>query len=316
MWRAAVIWAVTALPLVAQDAHGRLEDGFDRWLDTHRTQGVIATGVRQDGAWTVEGGGDARELASVAKAITGVCALALVEEGLLDWSDTVRARLGKGPKVTVAQLVTHSSGLLRDSTQMAMPLWLDRPTAPEGHNARVVLDIVAERGVTPGASYHYAYNNENYALLALMIEAAGGAPYVETCWPRLGLGPGIAPGRRTAAFGPWGGLVARPEAYLEFLHRYFGPGSAIAEDPFAFPHAAMGGGAHYGLGMVFRRFGAGYNFWHFGALCFPDRLNAGSFAVVWEGRTSAVALYDGCVDWDAMVSLDNMLAAAAFGRTE
>ena len=313
MLRAALIWACLALPAAAQDVHTRLQTAFDGWLEAQGTTGALATAVQTGGTWTIEGGGAPRELASVAKSITATCALTLVGEGVLQWSDRVSDRLGKGPNVTVAQLVTHASGLVRDSTQAAMPLWLDRPVAAAGHNASAVLDIVEERGATQGASYQYAYNNENYALLALMIEAATGTTFEAACWPRLNLDNAVAISARTGAFAPWGGMTASPEGYMHFLLRHFGPGAAVAQDPFELPQISMGGGAHYGLGMVFRRFGDGHNFWHFGSLCFDSRLNAGSFAVIWEGKVSAVAFYDACVDWDAMFALDAALAGAVYG---
>ena len=312
MWRAALSWELTALPLAAQSVGDRLQGAFETWVTAQGTTGVFGAAVRRDGAWQMPAGQPPGELASVSKSVTAICALALVDEGLLDWSDTVADRLGQGPQFTVAQLVTHSSGLVRDSTQAAMPLWLDRPTAAAGHNAQAVLDIVAGRGAPQGTTSRYAYNNENYALLALMIEAASGQAYRDACWPRLGLDDGIAISPRAAAFGPWGGIMADPEAYLSFLHRHFGPGSRVWADPFALPHVEIGGGAYYGLGMVFRRFGDSYNFWHFGAQCFPDRLNAGSYAVMWEGKVSALALYDACLDWDTMFALDAALSRAVY----
>ncbi|WP_299687560.1 serine hydrolase [uncultured Tateyamaria sp.] len=313
MLRAALIWALTALPLAADGAHDSLQGAFDGWLAQNAITGSIGTAVRVDGTWQMSGTGARGELASVSKSITAVCALMLVEEGALDWSDTVADRLGRGPDVTLAQLVTHSSGLVRDGTQAAMRLWLDRPTGVAGHNGAAVLDIVTGRGDPSGTPGKYAYNNENYALAALMIEAASGQPFEAACWPRLGLSEGVGVSDRAAAFGPWGGIESDAAGYLDFLHRHFEPGSRLWEDPFAYPHVEIGGGAYYGLGMVFRPFGDGYNFWHFGALCFPGRLNVGSFAVIWEGRVSVLALYDACVDWDTMFALDAALAEVVFG---
>ena len=312
MLREALSWMLSALPLAAQEVEDRLQGAFDAWVSEQGAAGVLGAATRDDGAWQMPEEQPPGELASVSKSVTAICALALVDEGLLDWSDTVADRLGQGPQVTVAQLVTHSSGLVRDGTQAAMPLWRDRPTAAAGHNAQAVLDIVAARGTPQGTPGEYAYNNENYALLALMIEAASGQDYRVACWPRLGLDDGIDVSPRTAAFGPWGGIVADPESYLTFLHRHFGPGSQVWADPFALQHVEIGGGAYYGLGMVFRRFGDSYNFWHFGAQCFPGRLNAGSFAVMWEGKVSALALYEACVDWDTMFALDAALSRAVY----
>ena len=82
-------------------------------------------------------------------------------------------------------------------------------------------------------------------------------------------------------------------------------------DPLATPHADMGDGVSYGLGMVFRTGRSGANHWHFGALCFEDA-GLGAFAVNWGGRYTIVTAYGACVDWDAMLALDNALVRAVF----
>lgn len=293
----------------------RLAAAFETWAEARGVTGALGVGVYRDGAWAVTGDDQTRyEVASLSKAVTALCARALVEAGDLGWDSTVADLLGTGPDVTVAHLVTHSSGLTRDSTQAAMLLWLDQAEGPEAHRAQAILDSVAARGAGQGQLGRYAYNNENYALLAAVIEAATGQGYYEACWARLGLSAQIGPSGRTAAFGPWGGLEATPAAYLDIMHRFFGPGAPAAADPFAMPNVPMGGGVHYGMGMVFRPINDSHNFWHFGAHCFPGRLDRGSFAVLWEGKVSAVAFYDGCVEWDDMVALDSALAGAVYRR--
>lgn len=288
---------------------------FDRWLEMYQTTGALATGrLDPDGVWDTQSTGTGpAELASVGKSITAICTLHLVQEGVLDWSDSLSKLLDLAPDVTIAELVTHSSGLDPDTTQTVMSLWLDQGQNDAKHFSAEVLDLVNARATQSGRRGTYRYSNENYALLGLAIEAVTNAPYFEACQTRLNLPDSIAPSPHTSEFQPWGGLASDPAGYLAFLHRYFGPGSAVADDPFAYPHVYVSDGAYYGLGMVFRRFQGGYNFWHFGAHCFPGRLNAGSYTVLWAGRMSATAVYDACVDWNAMGSLDNALTVAAFG---
>ncbi|THH37330.1 class A beta-lactamase-related serine hydrolase [Aliishimia ponticola] len=313
MLRAALICLALASPVAAQDGPARMQAAFSGWLKTHDTTGALGVGLRGPGGWTFEGAADRPgELASLSKAITAICALKLVEEGALDWSDTVAQHLGRGPEATVAQLVTHTSGLEQDSTQGDMPAWLAAQSS--SHRGASVLDRIVARGGPAGTAGRFHYNNENYALLGLVIETASGQGFAEACDARLGLSPGIRVSAQTAAFAPWGGMYGAAPGFLAFVQTHFGLGSRVASDPFALPHADMGGGVYYGLGMVFRRFNDSFNFWHFGALCFPGALDAGSFVVMFEGKVSALALYDACVSWDDMFALDAALAGAVYRR--
>lgn len=301
--------------------HTELETAFANWLTVQDTSGKMASGaIAADGTWNVsvfssdaDGIIRAGELASVSKSITAICVLHLVDEGRLEWSDSLRNFVDPAPDVTLAELVTHTSGLAPDLTQLAMFGWLGLAGPQSGHFSTQVLDFVNARPEQTGTRGAYFYNNENYALLGLVIETATGQAYFDACAALLDLPASIQPGERTGVFQPWGGLVSEPADYQGFLHTHFGPDSRVASDPFALPHVALGGGAYYGMGMVFRPFRDGYNFWHFGSLCFPGRLNIGSFAVLWEGKTSVTALYDACLDGDAMGALDTALSAALYG---
>lgn len=329
LFRLVLCAALLSLPALARSddatpafVHSKLEAAFAVWLAAHGASGVLASGVFEtDNTWNVDlSGGRADRasrsaaLASVSKSITAVCVLHLVEDGRLEWSDSLRDFVHPAPDVAVGELVTHTSGLAPDVTQLAMFGWLGQTGAEHGHFSAQVLDLINARPVQTGTPGAYQYNNENYALLGLVIEDVTGLSYFDACSGLLDLPASIQPGDRTGVFQPWGGLVSNASDYLSFLQTHFGPGSRIARDPFALPHAALGGGAYYGMGMVFRPFQGSYNFWHFGTLCFPGRLNTGSFAVIWEGKVSALALYDQCVDADAMARLDTALSAAVYGK--
>ncbi|WP_299623356.1 serine hydrolase [uncultured Tateyamaria sp.] len=317
------IFLVWTFPAFAQGGQAQMNAAelviaYDRWLVAQSTTGALGMGMRlEDGRWVTVQSADANapgfgELASVSKSITAACALQLVEAGRLDWSDRLPMHLGTAPDVTVSELITHTSGLGPDSTQATMPFWLDRATDPSLHFSDHVLSAVNARDTQSGTRGTYLYNNENYALLGLVIEAASGHPFWETCRDVLDLNDDISPSPRTGGFQPWGGLQAKPRGYVRFLEAQYGPDSIIGDDPFALPHVALGDGAFYGLGIVFRAFGNGYNFWHFGALCISDRLNIGSYGVIWEGQAAALAVYEGCHDWDAMAALDGAMARAVY----
>ncbi|APX10996.1 hypothetical protein BWR18_04295 [Tateyamaria omphalii] len=282
---------------------------------------MLGVGVAgPDGTWQAhrfhgrdDTGATVAELASVSKSVTAVCLMHLVEDGQADWSNSLHNFLEPAPDVTLAELVTHTSGIGPDVTQIAMLGWLGQNAGGQGHFSRQVLDLVNARPAQNGQRGQYAYNNENYALLGLVIETITGQPFFEACQDRLDLPDSIQAGADSGVFQPLGGLVSDVDGYLRFMQTHFGPDSRIAADPFALPHAAMGGGAYYGMGMVFRPFRDSFNFWHFGALCFPKRLNTGSFAVMWEGKVTALAMYDACIDERAMFDLDAGLSAAVYG---
>jgi len=253
------------------------------------------------------------ELASLSKAITAVCVMHLVEEGALSYDSTVRDVLGgEGPvDLTVAQLLTHSGGVFPDHTQ---GWWsLTRVNAKTPAHAELST-ILLNRPLVTDAVGKYRYANDNYALLAQIIDVATVSDYEKTCAELILSNAGVTPmaSKPMYAFLAWGGWSMSVADYAKFHDHYFSPKGAIGRDPFAYPHVDMGGGAYYGMGMTFRKFGASHNHWHFGAHCFPAQLNTGSFAVLWENGWSAVAAYDGCLDWDQMVALDQALSRAVY----
>ncbi|MEM8693936.1 MAG: serine hydrolase domain-containing protein [Pseudomonadota bacterium] len=311
-WLAALAVLMASAAQADDAAMTRLDTAFGTWLDAHDVKGVMA--VRHKGVLlgVIEHGLSADEpveLASVSKSITGLCALSLVQDGRLDWDDTVSARVGKGPDVTLAQLLTHSAGLGPDSTQMAMFLWRDQPP----HRSADVLDQVLERSEQSAEVGTFSYNNENYALIGLMIEEASGAPYAETCTKRVLDPAGVEGGAAAAsgAFMPWGGWAMRVNDYAALHEHWFGRDGVVGADPFAFPHVEAWD-AYYGLGTMFRQSfdGSGYHFWHFGALCFADDGSIGAYAVSWFGDWSLLAAYDDCILDDTLIELDNALARA------
>ncbi|WP_147103592.1 serine hydrolase [Tateyamaria sp. syn59] len=320
----AVILSAPTIPHAGEDpsaVHQALESAFVDWLGANETSGLIGAIVLDtNGEWQAyrriaraDSTATVAELASVSKSITAVCMMDLVDDGLADWSNPLHNFVEPAPDVTLGELVTHTSGIGPDVTQIAMLGWLGQTAGDSGHFSRQVLDLVNARGEPTGQRGQYAYNNENYAILGLVIETITGQPFFEVCAERLNLPSSIQPGPESGVFQPWGGLVSDVDGYLQFMQTHFGAGSRIASDPFALPHVVLGGGAYYGMGMVFRPFRDSYNFWHFGALCFPKRLRTGSFAVMWEGKVSALAMYDACVDDKAMGNLDAVLSAAVYG---
>lgn len=311
-----LIWACCAADASAQDMVrvDRMQAAFDAWLATHDVKGVAAVAFAGDPIATLEGGLDkdvGAELASVSKSITALCATQLVDEGVLTFEDTVKGVMARGPDVSVAQLITHSGGLVDDITQSLMARTLDQSE----NSAFEVLEDVSDPAGPKGT---YAYNNVNYALLGVMIEKATGIPYEDACRARVLEPAGVqgAASARSGASISWGGWEMSPEAYAKLHSHWFGKETETGRDPFAYPHVKIADGVYYGLGTVFRKSRDGHNFWHHGALCLPGRLTVGSFAVTWQSEWTVMVSYDNCVDWDAMMGLDLALGRAAYGALE
>lgn len=308
-----ILRAAAVLFCMAQGASAQTSDdvaqAVQNWLTDHSAHGVIAIKSPDAVLEVVDLGlpaDQAVELASLSKAITAICTATLVDEGVLSWADPVSDYVDGFKDITIADLVTHQSGVVLDATQTYMSAWLGDPQ----HRAPDVVAEMRKRGAPTGPQGNYAYSNDNYALLALVIEAAAQQSYQDTCQTRALAPAGVTavPSGQSGAFLAWGGWTMRVGDYLRFHDHWFD----TAQADFQGPKAAIGGGAVYGLGMLSRTMQGGSNYWHFGALCFPGGLNAGSFAVAFHNAWRVVVAYDRCVDWPDMVELDAAIVKAIF----
>ena len=264
---------------------------FLRWADAQGA-GTTAIAVVRDGEVIAEhNSASPFDLASNSKVITALCVAALVDEGTLDWDTPLSDALGApAPESTLAELVTHTSGLGPDGTQLRMGLWLNEAAPRHAHVARIVLDRRQQRG-TRGS---FRYNNENYALLGRIVERETGMTYAAACRPRV-LAPAGVQGRlspRFAAFAAWGGWRMTMADHARLIAHWFGPGSAIGADPLAHPRAERGGDAFYGLGMNYLRSDTGLRMSHAGAISIPFGPKTGAFVVHYPNGTVAAMAYD------------------------
>lgn len=305
-----------AATAVQADVPARLEQSFRDWRKDVGVDAAVMTiwraGVHHQDVALSMSADTPVELASLGKAVTAACAATLMDAGVWQGDTTSVAVLGYGPDdITVSQLLTHSAGLLPDETQNQMPLWLDIPLDRGNAASRKALSRKAQGGIAG----QYSYSNENYAILGAMIAAQTGQSYEEYCREAVIAPAGLTSARvspRTGAFASWGGWRMTVQDYARFMYWAYGPDGQIAARLEDWPSADIGGGARYGMGMVHRPFRGSHNFWHFGLLCFPGRLNAGSYAVSWMEEWQVVVAFDRCLNWDQMFALDGALARAVF----
>lgn len=114
-------------------------------------------------------------IASHSKSFTASAIMLLRERGKLRLDDAVGAHVrGLHPRVarvTLAQLLSHSAGLVRDGADAG------QFTGRRDFLSReeLLADLKAPPAIDPNT--RFKYSNHGFALLGLVIEAAGGAPY-------------------------------------------------------------------------------------------------------------------------------------------
>ncbi|MFK7751696.1 MAG: serine hydrolase domain-containing protein [Sedimentitalea sp.] len=317
------VWAACA---PAQDAATitRLEAAFADWLEVNQSgNGTLAITYRGRLVHSAGIGISADtpvEVASLSKAITAVCMADLVNDGLLNWTDTIGQHLGdvfprmnsRVRDVTLADVLTHASGIGPDSTQRVIPRWLNQG---EPRHWDIARQAVRRRQRKDNIG-KFVYNNENYAILGQVITEVTGTLYRDACRARViptSLYPTAAVSPRFGAYDSLGGWMMSAQDYAKFHARHFGPGSTVATLPRAFPHVALEGNAFYGPGMVWRAFRSSHNFWHFGSLCYVS-LGRGAFVVNWVGEWGVVATWDSCQRPEVMTRLEQGLSRAVFVR--
>lgn len=310
----ALVCALCAGAAVA-DTSDRVEAAYRAWLTEVGSDRAVLSVWRGDQMVRDVGIGTPPDtpmaLASLGKLVTGLCAATLMQRG--EWeAETTAGEVLEGvtSDVTVAQLLTHSGGLWPDGTQGLGMLGLFGSPA---RTDRVLARRALGRKVQDGVPGRHAYNNENYAILGAMIAAHTGQSYAAYCTDAVLRPAGVTTAAAqplmagTLSFGGWQMTAAD---YARLMHWGYGPDGLIGGALFDWPAAPMGGGASYGVGMVQRAFRGGYTFWHFGLLCFPGRVNGGSYAVSYMQDWRVVVAFDGCMDWDQLFALDAALARA------
>ena len=283
-------------------------------------------------------------LASLSKAVTGVCVAGLIDRGRLSFDTPLSqalartfARLGKpaDPRfldVTIGQLLVHRAGFDRadggDPVTGPLGTYLRGATATRPSIDEQMKWVLRRRlPLAPGE--RYAYTNAAYLALGAVIEEASGQDYESYCRDAT-----LAPlGVRGATLDPrwrilssYGGWRMPLADYGRFYQAFAANNPAIgpaARRWMMQPEGkAIGGGAYYGLGTLVRPTPAGGNFWHWGSWTFnltgafdgPLHIEYATFAVRWSALDVNIAVYMDSVPSEggnARNELDNALGAAA-----
>ncbi|KQC29484.1 serine hydrolase domain-containing protein [Flagellimonas eckloniae] len=115
-------------------------------------------------------------IASVSKTFTAVSILMLEEKGMLGLGDKIENYFPNFPykKITIKNLLTHSSGLQRIQSQP-----FRKEIEGKGYNNQQILDVFIKLKpdlyFKPGTNYKYS--NTNYIFLALIVEQVSGLSF-------------------------------------------------------------------------------------------------------------------------------------------
>jgi CubicO group peptidase (beta-lactamase class C family) len=316
------------LPARAQTVDG-IEQAWRGWMGTsgQRTGGMVVLHAGQPVREVAMGravvGAPAR-LASLSKAITGVCIAHLIDHGRLSFDMPLSqalartfARIGMPAdprllQVTIGQLLAHRAGFGGKEGSEPLAAYLRRNTAQHtAFDTQLKWLLPLRLASAPGA--RYTYSNAGYTVLGAVIEEASGRDYESYCKEEV-----LRPlGARDAALDPawrimgsYGGWRMPLADYGRFYQAFALGNPAIGPVSRAWMMSPdgkqVGGGVHYGLGTLVRPTPVGGgNFWHWGAWSYnlpgaydgPLRASYSSFAVRW-----------GAMDVNIVVSNEPVLA--------
>ena len=334
-----------ALLLMAAAAEARaqtvadIETAWRGWMNRNgRATGGLAVlhqgRVAHEAVLGRDGIGQPLPMASLSKAVTGVCIAGLIDQGRLAFDTPLSqalartiARVGApaDPRlsgVTVGQLLTHRAGFDRgkggggggDPATAPLGAYLAKATATRtAFDEGVKWIFRLELPLPPGA--RYAYSNAAYLLLGAVIQETTGQDYETYCKTAV-----LTPlGARGAALDPawrilssYGGWRMSLADYGRFYQAFAEGNPAIgpvARRWMMSPEGKLvgaGSSVHYGLGTFVRPTAeGGGNFWHWGGWSFdlrpafdgPLRASYSTFAVRW-----------GALDVNVVVHMEPMLA--------
>lgn len=319
-----------------RQAHAQTVDGIEQawrsWMAQYgrKTGGLaVVHGGRavREAAMGREAVGTPVPVASLSKAVTGVCIAGLIERGRLSFNTPLSqalartmARVGQpaDPRlsaVTISQLLVHRAGFAPKDDIVNEPLrgWLRTHTA-----RRTAFDTqlgwIFRHRLTYQPGTRYAYSNAGYLILGAVIEEASGRDYEGYCRETV-----LLPlGARDAALDPawrilssYGGWHMPTADYGRF-YQAFAPGNpVIGPQARAWMMSPEGkrvgsGGVHYGLGTFVRPTATGGGtFWHWGAWTYELR---GAYDGTLSASYSAFAVRLGAIDTNLVVHVAPRLA--------
>jgi len=317
----------------ATKVQDRLGEAFSRWMDQNNVPNGSMAVMRDNGLVGEFDKGDhsgaemAVPVASLSKAITGVCVMSLIDNGTLRFDTTlsemsedfknstgVSSHLARVGDITIEQLLRHRSGIISDPVAVGRLVGV-----PLDGSADLTLIKQALRPKPAGRDRSQErYNNINYAILGRVIQSVTGESYESYC-KRMVLAPRGAPnahlGAGVRAMGAFGGWEISPVEYAMFARAFDPRSRLLSPRAHSFITAMMNkDGATASLGMFVRQTSSGYNLFHFGnwssTATTPQQF--GSYFAMWDNGIAVTVTFDREISDEAAQALDRALAGAAY----
>jgi CubicO group peptidase (beta-lactamase class C family) len=353
MRRALTVLIVLALasPAWAQDpaAIEDVEQVFVRWMKQHGVKRGTLAVAHGDRLVLAKGyGGLTAEsrvlIASLSKAITGVCTATLIQQGKLRLDSPLGELLERGAKrsreprdprlraVTVGQLLTHRAGFSRSASDPATGSNLSNLLGRRAVSQTTMDDLVpgvlrAKLEHEPGTTY--VYTNAAHLLLGVVIEAVTQERYEDYCGttvlrPRGIQGATLHP--RWRVLGSFGGWSLSGAEYLAFLRAFAPTATVVSSDIREWMLTASGkettasGSSFYSLLLVRPGSAGGHDFFHAGSWGYrlsakspsgPINDSMGTRAMSAAFGASWFAYFEPRPDAHARAALDDELYRAA-----
>lgn len=325
----AVVSVSAAAPAVAADAQSRrMKAAFDGWVARYGVQNASMATMRgtevitQSRAGTGKSG-DREPLASLSKAITGVCVVKLVEARRLKYTSRLGALIpdyfranrpadARARQVTVGELLNHASGIRYDPTQGTADF------AALDFRKKNMPEQLALALARPLEAKTFSYNNINFLALGMVIEAVTGQPYETYCNNTVLKPAGVAGARlfpQLKILSSYGGWEMSAIDYVKFLDHFRPKSKLMRSKPTGWPVWDFGNGASYGVGTYQRASGDSFNFWHSGAFYWsePARFqNFGAYFAVIRQDLRWTATYAPQPPAGAVSNLDDVMYQAAY----
>ena len=132
---------------------------------------------------------DRFHIGSVSKLYTAALILRLAEEGMLSLDDPVSRfvpDMPDGDRITVRQLLNHTSGLANYTENMGFNL--KTVLLRRRWSVEELLEVIRQQAPRSATGTEHYYSNSNYVLLGRIAEAAGGRPFADLLHDEV-LGP-------------------------------------------------------------------------------------------------------------------------------